>query len=113
MEDEGREFVTPEIDKRQQRRAKLVAQVNCDALSRNEVLVTRDISPGGLFISTKTPLPLDSIVRLTFSLGIGHPNTLCSGKVVYSQQGQGMGIQFEELSVDDRRALEKFVDEAN
>jgi hypothetical protein len=111
MEEQGREFVTPEIDKRQQRRAKLITQVTCDALSRDEVLVTRDISAGGLFITTKNPLPLDSVVRLTFSLGAGHPNTLCAGRVVYSQKGMGMGIQFADLSETDRESLEKFVDE--
>jgi len=110
-EGEAREFVTPEIEKRRHRRVKLVAQVKCAALDRDEILVTRDISAGGLFIITKTPLPLGSSVRLSFRLGTGDPAISCSGKVVYSQEGLGMGIQFGEVSYEHLRALEKFIDE--
>jgi hypothetical protein len=111
-ESQQREFVTPEIEKRRHRRAKLVTEVKCDALSRDEFLVTRDISAGGLFVITKTPLPLGSLVGLSFSLGTGAPPMTCHGKVVYSQQGLGMGIQFDELSYENLRALEKFIDES-
>ena len=112
MEEEGREFVTPEIEKRQHRRAKLVIQVTCAALSRDEILVTRDLSIGGLFLTTHTPLPLDSVVGLSFNLGTGSPAISCDGKVVSSMQGMGMGIEFTGTSDESRRSLEKFVDEA-
>ena len=113
MEDsQETQFVKPEIEKRRNRRAKLVTEVKCAALDRDEILVTRDISAGGLFVLTKTPLPLGSSVRLSFSLGTGDPAISCSGKVVYSQLGLGMGIQFGEVSDEHLHALEKFVDES-
>lgn len=111
-ESQQRELVTPEIEKRRHRRARLVTEVKCDALGRDAILVTRDISAGGLFVITNTPLPMDSAVGLSFSLVTGAPPILCHGKVVYSQQGLGMGIQFAELSYEDLRVLEKFVDES-
>ena len=113
MGGQGREFITPEIDKRQHRRAKLVTQVKCEAMNRDDLLLTRDVSIGGLFINTKTPLPLDSTVGLSFSLAPGHPAIACKGKVVFSRQDLGMGIEFSDLNPENRQSLEKFVDEAN
>lgn len=113
MAEEGREFVTPGIDKRRQRRAKLITEVKCEALNRDEFLVTRDVSVGGMFLTTKTPLPLESSVRVAFSLAAGSPAISCSGRVVYSMQGLGMGIQFMDLNEESHAALGKFIDEAN
>ncbi len=113
MEDEGRTFVTPDIDKRQHRRAKLVTQIRCESLGREEVHVTRDVSVGGLFVSSKNPFPQDSIVSVFFHLRPSEPAISCHGKVVYSLKGLGMGVQFTDLSDSDRAALQKFVDESN
>jgi type IV pilus assembly protein PilZ len=113
MADQGREFITPDIDKRRQRRVKLITEVKCEALSRDEMLVTRDVSAGGLFVTTKNPLPLEAAVRVAFSLAAGNPAIACGGRVVYSMPGMGMGIQFTGLNEESRAALEKFVDEAN
>lgn len=114
MEDsQEQQLVTPEIEKRRNRRVKLVTEVKCDAMERDEILVTRDVSAGGMFVITNTPLPLDSEVGLSFSLGTGAPAIACTGKVVYSRQGMGMGIEFAGLREDTRLALQKFVDESN
>ena len=113
MEHEGPEYIRPEIDKRQHRRATLVAQVRCEALDREEVLLTRDVSVGGMFVSTPKPFPSDAKVSLSFSLRPGDPSLSCHGTVAYPIQGLGMGVQFEDLSEPDRAALQKFVDEAS
>lgn len=112
MEPEGREYITPEIDKRQHRRAKLVTQVRCDALGREDLMLTRDVSIGGMFVRAKNPYPADSEVAVSFLLRAGDPPISSRGKVVYSIQGMGMGIMFVDLSQDVREALQKFVDEA-
>lgn len=112
MEPEGREYITPEIDKRQHRRAQLVTQVRCDALGREDLMLTRDVSIGGMFVRAKNPYPADSEVAVSFLLRAGDPPISCRGKVVYSIQGMGMGIMFVDLSQDVREALQKFVDEA-
>jgi len=111
--EEGREFVTPDIEKRQHRRAKLVTQTRCEALGREELHVTRDVSVGGLFIRSKNPFPQDSAVSVSFHLRPSTPAISCRGKVVYSLKGLGMGVQFTDLNDSDRAALEKFVDESN
>jgi hypothetical protein len=112
VEPEGREYITPEIEKRQHRRAKLVTEVRCDALGRADLLLTRDVSVGGMFVTAKNPFPADSEVALSFRLRAGDPPVSSRGKVVYSIQGMGMGIVFVDLSQDVRQALQKFVDEA-
>lgn len=113
MADEGREYITPEIDRRQYRRAKLVAHVRCESLGLDDVLVTRDVSIGGVFIQTKKPLPRDSEVTLSFRLQPSQPPIQCRGKVVYSGKDVGMGIQFFDINEESRESIRKFVDESS
>jgi c-di-GMP-binding flagellar brake protein YcgR len=113
VEEEPREFIKPEIEKRRHRRARLVAQVRCEPLEREELLLTRDISVGGMFISSRDPLPSPSDVTVSFRLKPGEPLLTCQGRVVYSIKEMGMGIQFEGLAESIRQALQKFVDEAS
>jgi len=77
---------------------------------------SEDISEGGLFISTYDFQPMGTRLTVNFTLPDGH---------VVSAQGQvrwvrehnptaaemmpGMGVQFEELSADDRTAIHKFL----
>jgi len=110
--DEGREFITPEIERRQYRRVKLVTQIKCEPLSRDDLLVTRDISTGGLFITTKAPLPMNSEVTVSFRLGPQVPAINCRGKVVNSLPGLGMGVHFVDLNEASRLAIQNFVDES-
>jgi hypothetical protein len=55
---------------------------------------------------------MDATVTLSFNLGTDLPHISCRGKVVYSMQGMGMGIQFTDLPDEFLQALQKFVDEA-
>lgn len=112
MSDETLELNRPGIEKREHRRARLVTQVRCEALGREEMLLTRDVSVGGVFVSTKEPFPTDSEIAITLQLAAGGPSISASGKVVYSLKNLGMGIQFSELSDDNRATLQKFVDES-
>lgn len=113
MEQEGQDYVSPEIEKRQHRRAKLVTQLRCEALGQEELLVSRDISVGGMFVTAKEPFPQDSEVVLGFRLTSRDPLIACRGKVVYAIRGLGMGIMFLDLSEDTRQAIQKFVDAAD
>jgi c-di-GMP-binding flagellar brake protein YcgR len=106
-------FITPGIERRQYRRVQLVAQVQCAATARADIMVTRDISIGGMFINAKFPLPMDSEVNLTFRLRPTDPAITCRAKVMYSRVGTGMGIQFLDLSEAATASIQKFVDEAN
>ncbi len=112
MEEDLPKYITPEIDKRQYRRANLVTQVRCEALGREDLLVTRDVSVGGLFLLGKQNYPAQSEISLSFRLNPTDPPLSCRGTIVYAVRGVGLGVQFTDLSEDAKQALQKFVDEA-
>ncbi len=101
------------IERRQNRRAKFITEVVCEALGRDDIFFSRDISAGGAFLSAKEPLPVDSHVVLSFPVGPDGPEVSCSGQVVYSESGVGMGIQFFDVSGELKLAVEKLVDAAD
>jgi hypothetical protein len=112
VSDADGEYVRPEIEQRQHRRAVLVTQVRCESLGRDDLLLSRDISAGGVFVSAKDPFPNDCEVGLALRLHSRGPLITCQGRVVYSLKGLGMGIQFHDLSEETREALAKFVEES-
>ncbi len=111
-EEETLQLTRPGIEKREHRRARLVTQVRCEALGREAMLLTRDVSVGGVFISAKEPFPMGSDITLALQLATGGASIKTSGKVVYSLKGLGMGIQFSDLEEENRATLQKFVDES-
>jgi hypothetical protein len=113
VEEDTREFATPNIDKREHRRAKLITQVRCEALGREAVLLTRDVSVGGMFVNARDPFPRDSVVTLAFRLDPLAPLFTCHGTVAYAINGLGMGVKFNDPSEEIRQALQKFVDAAS
>jgi len=112
LDSEDSQIIQPEVERRQYRRAKLVTQVQCEALERDEVMVTRDVSVNGMFLNARFPVPIDSDLSLTFRLYPKEPAITCRAKVMFSRVGLGMGIEFLDLSGETRQMLQKFVDEA-
>jgi c-di-GMP-binding flagellar brake protein YcgR len=111
VELEDRQLIRPEVERRQYRRVKLVTQIHCEAMDRNEIMVTRDVSLGGMFINVRIPLPVDSELHLDFRLHPNEPPISCRAVVMFSRVGLGMGIQFLDLSAEAQQTLQKFVDE--
>jgi PilZ domain len=111
-EEETQELTRPGIEKREHRRARLITEVRCEALGREEMLLSRDVSVGGVFVSAKDPFPMGSEIAITLQFAAGGPALSAAGKVVYSLKGLGMGIQFTNLSEEARATLQKFVDES-
>jgi len=72
-----------------------------------------DISEGGVFVSTYRALAQGSLVDLEFSLpGSEHP-LRARGEVRWHRDATphgppGVGISFDELSEDDRKAIHRF-----
>jgi hypothetical protein len=94
-------------DKRQHPRAPLATQVECqDCVS---LAFSRDVSLGGLFIETSEPLPINTEVNLRFHLNSDDPVVIALGRVCYQVPKIGMGIEFVELSPDDRKRIEAYV----
>jgi c-di-GMP-binding flagellar brake protein YcgR len=110
---EDRSLIQPAIEHRQYRRVKLVTQIQLEASERSDVMVTRDVSVGGMFITARMPLPIDTEISITFRLYPEEPTITCRAKVTFSRLGLGMGVQFLGLSEPDFRSLQRFVDEVS
>ena len=67
----------------------------------------RDLNVGGLFIATPTPLALGSTVTLLLSVPEGEIRSRAVVRNVIT--GEGMGVQFTELSQQDTIRVEKLV----
>ena len=75
-------------------------------MDKAQILLTRDISCAGVFLTTSNPLPIDTRVDLDFllnqnELDSGSPkderiNISTSGKVVRTNE-QGMAVEFDKL----------------
>jgi type IV pilus assembly protein PilZ len=72
----------------------------------------RDISVGGMFVVTDTPLPFgaDLVVHLTLP-GQRSPFAL-PGVVRWSKNGEGMGVQFGLVGARETHAITELTKEA-
>jgi hypothetical protein len=71
----------------------------------------RDLSAGGVFILTNTPLSQGSSIQLLFSLPEGEMRI--EGIVRYSKSGKGMGVEFTRMGVADRARLQELIRRLN
>jgi len=113
MPQENSEPARRGLERREYRRVKLLTQVQCAALGRKDVLVTRDVSLGGLLIATKKPYPANSEIDVLFSLPFAGPHIFCRGQVSYTIKGCCLGVRFLEMSEESHLALKQFVAKAN
>ncbi len=113
MEEEQPNLTAPGSDKRRFRRANLVTHVRCEALGREDLLLTRDVSVGGLFLLAKKGYPAKSDIFLSFHLSPTDPVVSCRATVAYAVPGVGIGIEFVNLGEKARQALQKFVDQGS
>jgi hypothetical protein len=70
---------------------------------------TTDLGPGGCFVDTTNPFAVGSKVRIVLQKGKAQFQT--QGEVVYSQNGLGMGIAFNDLNTDQQAALQVWLAE--
>lgn len=94
-------------DRRKFPRALLATQVQ----SQDAMLLTfsRDVSAGGMFIETNKPLTTGSIFSVRFNLDDSGPIVVARGVVTYQVKKFGMGIQFIDISSEDRKRIEAYV----
>ena len=99
-EDQNEELSRDE--RRQFDRTRLIVDVYFDGSDLTGVASTKDISLGGLYLSTQVEIPKGS--TLTLRIPIGREHIVVRGDVVYSLPGHGVGVRFHRLS-DEKRAL--------
>jgi len=103
----------PDFDRRRHPRARPIAEVHCELLGNDELFTIRDVSAGGAFIETPQPLPAASEVAVSVHLRPQDPLVSCSGRVVYSLDGVGMGIEFFDVSGELGRAVARLLGQGN
>ena len=67
----------------------------------------RDISAGGVFIEDSAPLSEGTV--FSFDVRVGNTDVPVRGVVRRSVPGVGMGVQFQQLSGEDRSQLERLL----
>lgn len=93
-------------DRRKHPRVRLATQVECEAAMI--LTFSRDVSVGGMFVETGTPLPAGAILTLRFNLD-DQTSVVAKGVVTYQIRKFGMGVHFLDLSPEDRQKIEHYV----
>lgn len=93
--------------KRRYPRKKFVTQIEHE--SGTFLGSSRDISVGGMFIETKTPLPEGAVFKLRFPLDDGGAVIQVEAEVRYAIRNLCMGIEFVNLAPPDRNRIEAYV----
>lgn len=97
-------------------RAELEVEVGLEGDNRFFTGVTGDLSPGGLFVATDTPLMVGTELVLSFVLPDGY-RVATDATVAWvrapryrpDELPSGMGVRFERLSDADRNAIDHFL----
>ena len=89
-------------ERRQFDRSRLIVDVHFDGADSTGVAGSKDISRGGLYLSTQVHIPEGATLTLRIPLGAEH--IVVKGDVVYSNPGHGVGVRFHRLA-DEARAL--------
>lgn len=63
----------------------------------------RDLSPGGVFVSTRDPIAVGTAITMLFSLPEGEIRM--QGIVRYSAKDRGFGVEFTKMGPSDRSRL--------
>lgn len=92
-------------ERRQHDRARLIVDVHFAGGEATGVASTRDISIGGLYMSTQAEIGIGE--TLTLRIPIGGQNLVVKAEVVYIHSGHGVGVQFRDLSDEARQVMEK------
>ncbi|MCH7598759.1 MAG: TIGR02266 family protein [Myxococcales bacterium] len=107
----------PEMDDSERRRSgrsDLLVRVEYSTVDEIFSEFTRDINEGGLFIETEKPRPTGTEVSLRFNLPGNVEPMQTVGRVVWvrsatDQEPAGMGIEFDELTDEDRDRINGMV----
>jgi uncharacterized protein (TIGR02266 family) len=101
-------------DRRRANRAGVTVRIDYATVDEMFSEFTRDINEGGVFIETEKPHQAGTEVSMQFHLPGSGEILQTIGRVVRVSSGDqaapaGMGIEFDELTVDDRRKIDVIV----
>ncbi len=105
MADEDQSDEISPDERRQFDRSRLIVDVHFDGADSTGVAGTKDISLGGLYLSTQSLLPLG--VTLTLRIPLGGEHVIVKADVVYSNPGHGVGVRFHRLPDETRALMER------
>jgi hypothetical protein len=103
--DEGQSDETSADERRQHDRSRVIVDVHFDGGDATGVASTKDISMGGLYMSTQADIPVGETLALRIPLA-GH-HVVIKGDVVYSNPGHGVGVRFHRLPNQARELMER------
>ena len=106
MAEEQRDNPIPAPDERRQHdRSRLIVDVFFDGTDATGVASTKDISAGGLYMTTQSVLPEGAVLLLR--IPFGDEQVVVNAEVVYSNPGRGVGVRFQGVSDADRALIEQ------
>jgi len=97
-------------DRRQHDRSRLIVDVHFDGGESTGVASSKDISLGGLYMSTQAEIPVGATLALRIPIADDH--VVVKGEVVYTNPGKGVGVKFRDLSDEARKSLEQELPQA-
>ena len=105
MADENQTDDLSPDERRQFDRSRLIVDIHFDGADSTGVAGTKDISLGGLYLSTQERIPEGSTLTLRIPLGGNH--VVVKADVVYSNPGHGVGVRFHRLSDEAHAVMER------
>lgn len=102
------------IERRRFDRTDLLVRIEYSTIDEIFSEFTRDINEGGLFIETETPRATGTEVAMRFNLPGSSDPLQTVGRVAWVRSATtdapaGMGIEFDELSEDDRTRINAMI----
>ena len=86
-------------------RSRVIVDVHFEGGEATGVASTRDISLGGLYMSTQAEIPVGT--TLMVRLPLGSERAVVKADVVYSNPGHGVGVRFHRLPEGTRALMER------
>lgn len=92
-------------ERRQHDRSRVIVDVRFEGGDATGVASTKDISVGGLYMSTQADIAVGDTLALRIPLAGQH--VVVKGDVVYSNPGHGVGVRFHRLTPETRELMER------
>ena len=105
MSDDDQSEDMSQDERRQQDRARLIVDVHFEGAEATGIASTKDISVGGLYMSTQALIPVGATLTLRIPIGGGY--VVVKGDVVYTNPNRGVGVRFHRLADAARELLER------